>query len=463
MMAPIDLTALRRKAGGLARADRLAEAAACLSAGLAEAPDDVPILRQLAAVQARQGRLAAADATLAQAFALDKANPALTRQYARVKVRAGDGEAAIALLIRGLSLDPGAIDGLMLLATCLATRGDFAAATAVAEAALALNRSTAAALELAARLAARHGRMDRAAGHFSALEGLARSPYGAALNRGLAAHCRGDNDAADHCFRSAAALITPALAGNYRLSLGDCVRFSRSFYETIRDAPAPDDDGVVHVSAPARGRDILYVSVDQVYFTRYRAQIANNARQLNRAGLHLHVIDAADTDGLADFASSIGASLSIERPGLTEQAKSFSATYYASIRMIRALQLTRRHGLGRIAVADVDGTWQPGVDAMFDLLDGHDLVHVDIGSFYPWTTINASLAVYGPSSHDYLDLVGRYVAHFISEGTARWRLDQCALSCCLHFMRHFAGRPIRARNIRQHTGRFIRFEAKAAG
>ena len=461
MTARVDLAALRRRAGELARAGRLTEAAARLHAGLAEAAHDVATLRQLAAVQARLGQPTEAVETLAHAFALDRANPALARQYARVLARVGEFEAAIALSIRSFSLDPGAIDGLSLLASCRAMREDFAGASAAAEAALSLDRARPGTLELAARLAARHGRMDCAARHFAGLEALAASPYGAVLNRGLAAHCRGDNETADRCFQSAADLIAPALVGNYRLSLGDCARFSRSFYETLRDAPAPDEAGVVHISAPARGRDTVYVSVDQIYFDRYRAQIVGNAGQLAQAGLHLHVIDPVDPDGLAAFCHSTGASLSIERPGLAGQAKSFSATYYASIRMVRALRLARRHALSRLAIIDVDGTWQSPVEAMFTLLDGHDLVHVDTGGFYPWTTINASLAIYRPSSYDYLDLVGRYIIYFIAAGTARWRLDQCALSCCLYFMRHYAGRPMQVCNVREHVGRFIRFDVKA--
>lgn len=462
MTTPVDLPALRRRAGGLARADRLTEAAECLDAGLAGAPDDVPTLRQLAAVRARQGQLAAADATIAKAFALDNANPALIRQYARVKARAGDSGAAVSLLVRALALDPSAIDALLLLVTCQASREDVERASAAAEAAMALGGATSSVLELAVRLAARHGRMEWGARCFALLAERSDSSYGAALNRGLAAHCRGDDDGADACFQEAAALIAPALAGNYRLSLGDCARFSRSFHEAIRSAPAPDEVGVVYVAAPAPGRDTVFVSVDKVYFERYRAQIAGNARRLKHAGLHLHVIDVDDIGGLATFCHSIGASLSIEQPGLIGRPKSFSATYYASIRMIRGLQLARRHALGRLAIADVDGVWQPSVETMFDLLDGHDLVHIDTGGFNPWTTINASLAIYGSSGHDYLDLVGRYVAHFIDAGAARWRLDQCALSCCLHFMARYAERPVRARNIRRHVGRFIRFETKPA-
>jgi hypothetical protein len=302
-----------------------------------------------------------------------------------------------------------------------------------------------------------------AAKYYARLADGAGSPYDAALNRGLAAHCRGNNEEADRCFQSAAALIAPSLAENYRLSLGDCARFSRSFYETIRDAPRPGEDGVLHLSPPIGGRDIVYVSVDRLYFDRYRARIADNAARLGRAGLHLHVVDASDTEVLASFARSIGASLSAERPGLAEQAKPYAATYYASIRMIRALQLSRRFGLDRIAIADVDGIWRPGVDAMFDLLAGCDLVHIDTGGFYPWTALNASLAIYGPGSRGYLDLVGRYVDHFIDAGTARWRLDQCALSCCLYFMRHYAGQTMRVRNIRRRVGRFIGFDVKTAG
>jgi tetratricopeptide (TPR) repeat protein len=67
---------------------------------------------------------------------------------------------------------------------------------------------------------------------------------------------------------------------------------------------------------------------------------------------------------------------------------------------------------------------------------GKDLGLLDSGGLIPWVSVNASLtlATSTPLGRRYLDLVARYVDHFLKSGEMRWRLDQNALFGALHYM-----------------------------
>jgi hypothetical protein len=330
---------------------------------------------------------------------------------------------------------------------------------------IALDPGLSAAHERAARHALRAGDKLVAASHFRALADLSTDRYQNLLNRGLQLLCLDETDDCDACFEAAGRVIGPRLAANYRLSLCDMLRYSRAFYDKIRALDFLESGSIIDVGVPpTAGADVLYMCCDQGYLDRFRQLITQNLMRPRQARAHLHVVNPRDVAELAAIAQKTGSFLTYEIVDLSARPIGYAPTYYASMRMVRARQAMHRFQLGRIAILDIDTVWQERIDGLFGLLADHDAVACDVGHWYPWINLNATITMYAanrPQGQRFFDLVARFIFHFMANGEARWRLDQCALSCCRYFLETYERRPLRLGNAARAAAPFVSFVRKS--
>lgn len=310
--------------------------------------------------------------------------------------------------------------------------------------------------------------------HVSAAGGLRRvaasfdDPYEATRQACLAASLRGEWAAADRFARAALSMHPPAASRtDARRPAAETARFSDAFFAGL---PGQRDSGsglpeVAVEGTPEGQGPLILVSFDDAYARAFAARHLEVARA-GASRYRLHLIDPAD-DTLATVRAAArglpAVSVSWERPGLAAAGWDHRLAYYSCIRFVRAAGLLAE-GAGEILMSDADNILQPAATGA--LGDDYDLALVADGRRIPWFSYNVS-AVHLTGSEAcraYLDLVARYIGHFLRAGTARWRLDQNAFFCTASWLER-QGRAPRIGSLLERAdalvARKLKFEERA--
>jgi len=461
----IDGTHLRSLGIAFAECGRLDAAQSFLACAMACEPDDVRNVRALAEALRRQKRPAEAERLLRVAIARAPSNVELHRLLSDVLERSGRIAASVVEQAQALGVD--ATDGFgHLVRAAHEAQGNLAAALAVVEEALRQAPTAPDLLEQSARLNLALDRRPNAGNRFEALARHHADPHQRALARAMAAHCSGNQDAADAAFAAAGDVIAPRLPENYRLALGESCRFSRHFFEALASEP-PYQSAAVSVAAGGpgdlHGRHAFMITLDQGYLERYRAVITANAAQLRQTILHLHIIDPVDIHELAQLGEALNCVVTYEHSGVDAPSISTIAAYCVSIRMIRISEFLDRFGYASLSSFDADTYWSTDVDQLAERLSCDDIALFDNPGALPWVRLNGSfffLRNTAPARR-YFDLIARYVGYFFARGDARWRLDQCAMYCCRFMLEAYAGGPVHYRNAGPVLAGMVRVFKKA--
>lgn len=216
-------------------------------------------------------------------------------------------------------------------------------------------------------------------------------------------------------------------------------RLSPSFLAELKAAPPPA--GIAPAMAEgAAVKDralIVYMSCDAAYFALFAPAIVRSL--IDNAGLDaaiaLHIVnpDARTEAELDQLLRVHGPDRfiilreTVDLAPLGPQAK----TYYACSRFLILPDLLARYGrpilmldTDLMAIRDLNPLLAATAGADFGIMT-NALKRLDI-----WSLLYADVVHIRPTAraHRFLDLVRRYIRHFLKPGTAHWFLDQAALA-----------------------------------
>ena len=188
------------------------------------------------------------------------------------------------------------------------------------------------------------------------------------------------------------------------------------------------------------GLPIVVVGMDGGYYRRYAARLAETAR--GRANLHFHVANPGDAPLLE------GAHLRHS----FEEVPGASNAYYATMRFLRLPELLTYYDQPLMTV-DADASFTGSPRALFELLDGQDLVMnaargLNTPRAYlaavPWRHVTAQLFLAAPTAgaRAWLETFGKLYAGLTADGAVpHWWIDQALLSITTDLMRHQGNAP----------------------
>ncbi|MBF0305577.1 MAG: tetratricopeptide repeat protein [Alphaproteobacteria bacterium] len=280
--------------------------------------------------------------------------------------------------------------------------------------------------------------------------------YVYALGEGNHARQQGDPPGAEACWRRAAALCPELPFAHARLGhlawLGgrldeadahlrradrhgpareNVMRLGAAFLAGLEAGPPPEPalEGLLaETDAPL----VVVSSCDGGYFDRYGRRFAETLAATAGMPFHLHLhLIGADGGRAEELARRAGvASLSwTTQPDQARGAGRDRSTYYACQRFL-ALPRLLRHYQRPVLLLDIDLVVLRPLALLLERAGAADVAAVGgTPLLEPWNQLWADVLLLRPTPATlrFVDLVARYIGHFLDEGSPRWFLDQLAL------------------------------------
>jgi tetratricopeptide (TPR) repeat protein len=274
------------------------------------------------------------------------------------------------------------------------------------------------------------GCLEKASAHLEAWANWLEPGRDREIYFGLSLVSSGDLVGADQTFQRACDLGREQSDSRYRSSTGDMLRVSPAFHSfPSGQDPILQLPDIRWVVRQPTSRSAVYLSLDGAYFDRFRTLILRNLALTNRPPVHLHVIDPKDEYDLISIARENKCALTVEDSGVLDKGEPLIRAYYSCVRFPRVWALLKAEQYQQLAIVDVDGIWRDGLSSFMEDHRSSDVCLFDVPSASPWFRFNASITIFSSSEGGliWLGQVARHIAQFLVAGTARWRLDQCAL------------------------------------
>lgn len=205
-------------------------------------------------------------------------------------------------------------------------------------------------------------------------------------------------------------------------------RFDPAFFDRIETDHSADIERNMAVrihslSKPAG--NIILVGCDSTYWEAYGDDFIASARQTNpEIGLHIHLADAPALliDKIMARHPEVGVS-SATMPDAHRTVR------YACARFLAAPALARRYGAA-VLITDIDNRILRRLDHLFDLISAADVALYRQPRLGLAREVAAGCVLFDsakPAAMRWVDLVARYISHFLERESPGWFLDQAAL------------------------------------
>lgn len=226
-------------------------------------------------------------------------------------------------------------------------------------------------------------------------------------------------------------------------------RFDEDFFAALPEYATtitafPSMYGMGALEPPGRpDRGVIFISGDEVYFNRFGGFFLERLRRVDpMADVHLHIINPSSHS--LEAAAGLKAGWAGRLNVTVEQAQDFTRrytdqadvkTYFASVRFMRVAQLLPIYRT-KILVIDIDTVLKRDLAPLMETR-GCDAIVRYGNKMGPTREYLAGAILFGwtDAALCYLQLMTRYLGHFLSGERAFWTLDQAVLYCCADVLR----------------------------
>ena len=237
-------------------------------------------------------------------------------------------------------------------------------------------------------------------------------------------------------------LYAEAAHRNSTFAIGRLFAAARAFFSQSPNARDPIDSlprTASRTYGPIAPPDVpeVMIGCDVQYFRKFAVPLLRSLDEHCRrcaVALLLYDADSSIVDGLPVFAAGLPRlhlTVVFETIDFAGKSPEVRRIWYTALRLVRLAQ-SLRVSPRPVLMLDADALIRAEIARLFDHVAGYDIGASNTNRVEPYMKILAGALLVQPTAtaRDYIDLVGRYVARCLLDGSACFLIDQLALELC---------------------------------